>query len=76
MVTANYVESYLFSAHWFQQVLILWIRALERKKMCWYETCFGPPYTLLLIESFISFSVLRLKNDAFFIMLHYNNSPL
>ena len=33
-------------------------RALEKKKMCWYETCFGPPYKLLLIESFISFSVL------------------
>jgi len=28
------------------------VRALERKKMCWYETCFGPLYTLLLIESF------------------------
>jgi len=33
-------------------------QGLREEKMCWYETWFGPSYTLLLIESFMSFLVL------------------
>jgi len=40
-------------------------QGLERNKMFWCENCFGPPYTLQLIKSFISFSILGLENDMF-----------
>jgi len=31
------------------QTMTTLIMDLERKKMCWCETCFGPPYKLYII---------------------------
>jgi len=55
-----------------------WKAGPLRKKMCWYETCFGPPHTLILIKSFISFSVPRRKDHTlsslfYIIPIHHCN---